>query len=87
MEGGPGFCGGRPIGSGRRLSAAQESEVQALIRVWAPDQLKIELFLLDEAGRRRVDRGALQHSVAGANCRQVSQALGIHASEALEEGL
>jgi transposase len=33
--------GGRPTGSGRRLSAEQEREVQRLIRDRTPDQLKM----------------------------------------------
>jgi transposase len=41
----PVAAGGRPIGSGRRLSEAQESEVQALIRDRTPDQLKMSYAL------------------------------------------
>jgi len=42
---------------------------------------------VDAAGRRGVDRSPLRDSIESQECRQVSQALGIHAAEALEEGL
>jgi transposase len=41
----PVSAGGRPAGSGRRLSEAQESEVQTLIRDRTPDQLKMKYAL------------------------------------------
>jgi transposase len=79
--------GGRPVGSGRTLTAEQEREVQRLIRDRTPDQMKMVYALWTRQAAAELIRDPLGHPAGRAHHGPVPRALGLHAAKAHEEGL
>ena len=78
---------GRKPDEQRLLDAAQEAEVQGLIRRHTPDELGLPFALWSRAAVRDADRPPLRGRAGGAHGGQVPGALGLHRPEADPAGL